>query len=340
MANPQHTTDVVIIGAGPIGLFAAFECGMAKLNCHVIDALEAVGGQCSALYPEKPIYDVPAHPAITGQGLIDNLVKQAEPFKPTYHLNQRVDTVERDQDTGRLLITTSSGVTIDTAAIIIAAGTGAFGPNRPPLKGLADYEGTSVFYMVTRREDMRDKNVVIAGGGDSAVDWALSLSEVAKKVTVVHRRPKFRAAPDSEAKLHELADKGVIDLAVPYQLKAIDGNNGQLTTVTVADLDGNTKDIDADVLLPFFGLAANLGPIKTWGLEMEGQGIKIEQANCCTSEPGIFAIGDIAVYPGKLKLILCGFAEAAIAAHGARGVARPDEVVHFEHSTTAGVPKA
>jgi thioredoxin reductase (NADPH) len=194
--------------------------------------------------------------------------------------------------------------------------------------------------MVTRREDMRDKNVVIAGGGDSAVDWALSLSEVAKKVTVVHRRPKFRAAPDSEAKLHELADKGVIDLAVPYQLKAIDGNNGQLTTVTVADLDGNTKDIDADVLLPFFGLAANLGPIKTWGLEMEGQGIKIEQANCCTSEPGIFAIGDIAVYPGKLKLILCGFAEAAIAAHGARGVARPDEVVHFEHSTTAGVPKA
>jgi len=336
----QHTTDVVIIGAGPIGLFAVFECGMAKLDCHVVDALEAIGGQCSALYPEKPIYDIPAHPAISGQDLIDKLEAQAAPFNPTYHLNQRVEKLERDLTTQRFLLTTSNGTTIDTAAVIIAAGTGAFGPNRPPLKGLADFEGKSVFYMVTKREEMRGKNVVIAGGGDSAVDWALSLSEIAKKVTVVHRRAKFRAAPDSEAKLHELVEKGVIELAVPYQLKAIDGENGYLKTVSVADLDGNVKDLEADILLPFFGLAANLGPIKDWNLEMEGHGIKVEQATGCTSEPGIFAVGDIAMYPGKLKLILCGFAEAAVAAHAARGVVRPDEVVHFEHSTTAGVPRA
>lgn len=335
----QHSTDVVIIGAGPIGLFAIFECGMEKLSCHVVDTLEAVGGQCAALYPEKPIYDIPAHPAITGQELVDRLCQQAAPFQPTFHLNQQVDGLVRDAETGRWTVTTSTGVTIDTATVIIAAGSGAFGPNRPPIKGLEAFEGTSVFYMVGRREDLRGKRVVIAGGGDSAVDWALSLADVAAKVSVVHRRPKFRAAPDSEAKLAKLAAEGAIDLVVPYQLKSIAGDNGQLHTVTVADLEGNTRDLEADVLLPFFGLAANLGPIADWGLAMENGAIAVTPATCATNLDGIFAVGDIATYPGKLKLILCGFAEAAQAAHAARTIVRPGEVVHFAYSTTQGVPK-
>ncbi|MBN2752780.1 MAG: NAD(P)/FAD-dependent oxidoreductase [Rhodospirillaceae bacterium] len=338
MTYPQHSTDVVVIGAGPVGLFSVFECGMAKLSCHVVDALEAIGGQCAALYPEKPIYDIPAHPAISGQDLIDRLAEQAAPFQPVYHQNQRVEALSRDDVTGRWLVTTSAGVTIDAGAVIIAAGSGAFGPNRPPLKRLSEFEGRSVFYMVRRRDDFRGKRVVIAGGGDSAVDWALSLADVADKVFVVHRRAKFRAAPDSEAKLAMLSAEGVVELVVPYQLKAIEGVDGQLSTVTVADLQGNTRDIAADVLLPFFGLAANLGPISDWGLDMDGAAIAIDPATAATSVPGIFAVGDIAMYPGKLKLILIGFAEAAAAAHAARAVIRPEEVVHFAYSTTQGVP--
>jgi len=336
----QHVTDVVVIGAGPVGLFAVFECGMAKLSCHVVDALEAVGGQCAALYPEKPIYDIPAHPAITGQDLVDRLSAQAAPFKPTFHLNQRVEGLSRDETSGRWRVVTSAGEDIDAGAVIVAAGAGAFGPNRPPLKRLAEFEGESVFYMVRRREDFRGKRVVIAGGGDSAVDWALSLVDVAARVSVVHRRPKFRAAPDSEARLQRLAEDGDIDLVVPYQLKSIDGANGKLETVTVADLSGNSRDIAADVLLPFFGLAANLGPIADWGLDMDGAAIAIDPATAATSVPGIFAAGDIAAYPGKLKLILIGFAEAAAAANSARAAIRPDEAVHFAYSTTQGVPIA
>ena len=245
----------------------------------------------------------------------------------------------QDAATGRWTVTTSTGATIDTATVIIAAGSGAFGPNRPPIKGLEAFEGTSVFYMVGRREDLRGKRVVIAGGGDSAVDWALSLADVAAKVSVVHRRAKFRAAPDSEAKLAQLAADGTIDLVVPYQLKSIAGNNGQLETVTVADLDGNTRDLEADVLLPFFGLAADLGPIAGWGLAMDNAAIRVAPETCATNLDGIFAVGDIATYPGKLKLILCGFAEAAQAAHAARAHIHPGEVVHFAYSTTQGVPK-
>jgi thioredoxin reductase (NADPH) len=331
-------TDVVIIGAGPVGLFAVFECGMVKLKCHVVDALDQVGGQCTALYPEKPIYDIPGHPRIDAADLVEQLKVQAEPFKPVYHLNQQVEGVSKMADGWQ--VTTSIGTVIECKAVIIAAGVGAFGPNRPPLPGIEQYESKSVFYYVTRREDFRDKRVVIAGGGDSAVDWAISLAEVAKRVMVVHRRAKFRAAPESEARLKALADAGTIELVVPYQLARLSGNEGKLDTVIVSTLDGQEKSLQADALLPFFGLAMNLGPITQWGLNLERNLIAVEASSCATNLPGVFAIGDIATYPGKLKLILCGFSEAAMAAHAIYPLVHPDQALHFEYSTTSGVPGA
>lgn len=330
-----HQTDVAVIGAGPAGLFAVFELGMLGLKAHVIDALDAVGGQCAALYPEKPIYDIPAWPKIAAGDLIDQLEQQAAPFYPVYHLDQQVILLEK-QDAGFRLVT-SKNVTIHAKAVIIAAGAGAFGPNRPPLNNLAEYESKSVFYMVKRRADFAGKRVVIAGGGDSAVDWALSLQEVAARIMVVHRRPKFRAAPDSEAKLNELAASGKIDLVVPYQLSALEGASGQLTGVVVEDLDGARKTLQADILLPFFGLAMTLGPIADWGLGLDKHHIAIDPGTCQTSIPGIYAIGDIATYAHKLKLILCGFSEAAQASHAARQFIYPDQNFHFEYSTTKGV---
>lgn len=337
MSDTVHHTDVAIIGAGPVGLFAVFTCGMVKLKCHVVDVMDGVGGQCSALYPEKPIYDIPGHPSILASELIDRLEAQAAPFEPVIHLGQQVEKLER-QGGGRWRITTSRGVRIEAGAVIIAAGVGAFGPNRPPLANLASFEGTSVFYMVRRREDFRGKRVVIAGGGDSAVDWALSLAEVAARVMVVHRRPKFRATPESAARLQKLADEGGIDLVTPYQLSGLRGHEGRLEAVDVADLDGKTRSLEADVLLSLFGLAQELGPIATWGLDLDRARITVDPATCMTQEKGVFAIGDIASYPGKLKLILSGFADAATAAHAAHAVLHPDEALHFEHSTSSGIP--
>lgn len=342
---PKHTTvsttDVVIIGAGPVGLFAVFECGMLQLGCHVIDALDMIGGQCAALYPEKPIYDIPAHPQITGENLIENLRQQVEPFNPTYHLKQQVTAIIPNDTAGKnWTVTTSKGIQIHTKAIIIAAGVGAFGPNRPPLSGIEDFEGKSIHYYVGSRESYRGKNIVIAGGGDSAVDWALSLSEVAKHISVVHRRPKFRAAPESEARLKALADSGAIDLVIPFQLSGLEGENGQLTKVIVQSLEGEAKELSADVLLPFFGLSMNLGPIAEWGLGLENHHITIDPATGATNRPGIYAIGDIATYPHKLKLILNGFAEGAQTAHAIRKFLYPEEILHFEYSTTKGLPLA
>jgi thioredoxin reductase (NADPH) len=329
-------SDVAIIGAGPVGLFAVFECGMLKLSSQVIDTLDMAGGQCVALYPEKPIYDIPGYPQIGAQELIEKLLEQAAPFKPVLHLGQQVEALTRVGEDW--VLTTSKGARVQARAVIIAAGAGAFGPNRPPLARLAEFEGKSVFYLVRRREDLRGKRVVIAGGGDSAVDWAVSLAEVAR-VMVVHRRDKFRAAPESAAKLKALADAGAIEMVVPFQLDALDGADGRLTAVIVKDLNGQTRRLEADVLLPFFGLAMNLGPIASWGLNLERNHIKIDPATAQTSAPGIFAIGDIATYPGKLKLILQGFSEAAMAAHAIFPLARPGEALHFEYSTTKGVPE-
>ena len=337
MAGETHVTDVAIVGAGPVGLFAVFECGMLKMKCHVVDALEQVGGQCVALYPEKPIYDIPAWPSIDALGLIEKLEEQIRPFHPVFHLGQRVEKLTQHGD--RWLLETSAGTRIDARAVIIAAGVGAFGPNRPPLDGLERYEGKSVFYLVKRREDFRNKRVVIAGGGDSAVDWALSLPEVCSKVYVIHRRPKFRAAPESVSRLDQLVKEGRVELVVPYQLARLEGTEGgALTGVVVATLDGEERVLEADILLPFFGLAMNIGPIAEWGLDIDAKHITIDQATCATNLPGIYAIGDIAHYPHKLKLILCGFSEAAMAAHAIRPLVHPGEAYHFEYSTTSGVP--
>ena len=341
MTNETHQTDVIIVGAGPVGLFAVFECGMLKMRCHVVDALPQVGGQCSALYPEKPIFDIPGHPSITGQGLVDNLVDQARPFEPVYHLNQQAVSLTRIDDDGWRL-ETSIGTIIEGKAVIVAAGVGAFGPNRPPMQGLELYEnqgvGVGIHYMVGRREDFRDKKVVIAGGGDSAVDWAVSLCDVASSVAIVHRRAKFRAAPESAQRLQELADAGKIDLVVPYQLGHLEGENGVLKSVVVKDLDGNERALEADALLPFYGLSQNLGPIHDWGLSLENNHVHVDQSTCNAGPEGILAIGDIITYPGKIKLILTGFAEAATASHSAFGAVFPGQALHFEYSTSKGVP--
>jgi thioredoxin reductase (NADPH) len=334
----EHHTDIVIIGAGPVGLFAIFEAGMLKMKCHVVDTLEGAGGQCAALYPEKPIYDIPAYPSILAEELVEKLKAQAAPFQPVYHFGQQVEKIQQTMD-GGWQVHTSVGTSITCKAIIIAAGCGAFGPNRPPLQGLEDYEGKSVFYMVGKREQFRGKKIVIAGGGDSAVDWANSLAEVAEKIYVVHRRPKFRAAPESVSKMDALVASGKIDLVIPYQLHGLQGENGQLNAVEVATLEGEVKSLDADVLLPFFGLSMELGPIANWNLNLNHNHITVDASTMQTSQSGIFAIGDIATYAGKLKLILCGFSEAAMACHAAYKLVYPDQELHFEYSTSKGVEK-
>ncbi len=337
VVSEAHRTDVAIIGAGPVGLFAVFECGMLKMRCHVIDALDMLGGQCAALYPEKPIYDIPGHPAIAAAELIDKLAAQAAPFAPRYHLGEQVESLV-PLGQGDFRLTTTRGTAIEARAVIIAAGVGAFGPNRPPLPDIEAFEGKSVFYLVKRREDFRGKRVVIAGGGDSAVDWAISLADVASRVLVIHRRGKFRAAPESAARLMRLAEENRIELVIPYQLSALEGSGGMLDAVLVADLEGKRRRLDADALLAFFGLSMNLGPIAKWGLALERGHVRIDPATSATSTPGIFAIGDIASYPNKLKLILSGFAEAAMAAHAIHALVHPGEALHFEYSTTKGTP--
>lgn len=361
----RYETDICIIGAGPVGLFAIFEAGMLKMRTHVVDTLDMIGGQCAALYPEKPIYDIAAHPSITGQGLTDELAKQAEPFDPVYHLGQQVvalsplppgEAEEAQADAGEgpppkseissppsgrgFIVTTSKGTQIRCKGIIIAAGAGAFGPNRPPMEGLEHYEGKGIFYMVAKREEFRDKRIVIAGGGDSAVDWALSLSELAEHIYFVHRRPKFRAAPDSVEKLHKLADEGKIEMVVPYQLDTLRGEKGTLTGVGVKTLAGEERVLEADILLPFFGLSMNLGPIAEWGLNLDMSHIQVHPTTLATNIEGIHAIGDIATYENKLKLIACGFSEAAMACHALYKRVHPDVALHFEYSTSKGVPAA
>lgn len=331
-----YSTDIAVIGAGPVGLFSVFEAGMLKMKCHVIDTLDFVGGQCSALYPEKPIYDIPAHPQISAAQLIENLQTQASTFHPVYHLGQQVVSLVKQVD-GSFILTTSKNIQIQAKAVVIAAGCGAFGPNRPPLAGIEDFEGKSVFYMVNKSENMRGKHVVIAGGGDSAVDWAIILADIAASVKIVHRRDKFRCAPESSDKLHKLAAEGKVELLVPYQLDGIEGSDGIMSHLVLAHMNGEKKKIAADILIPFFGLAMELGPIADWGLNLDKKHIEVDNIRFATNIAGIYAIGDVATYQGKLKLILNGFAEAAMAMHDIYHIVHPNQALHFEYSTTKGI---
>ncbi len=333
----EHLRDVAIIGAGPVGLFAVFQCGMMGMSCHVIDSLPEIGGQCAALYPDKPIYDIPAYPMIEAGKLIENLEEQAAPFKPKYYLNQQVVAIN-DKD-AFWDIKTSTDNHVQAKKIIIAAGAGAFGPNRPPLENIESYEGQSIFYMVKNKQDFEGKDIVIAGGGDSALDWAIALSDIAKSVHLVHRRDKFRALPESIEKMQNLSTVGKIKLLTPYQLSRLEGEEGNISHVVAKNKQGEEKSIKADILLPFYGLSANLGPIKEWNLDLKGNEINVHPTTAATNIDGIYAIGDIASYKDKKKFILTGFSEAAFAAHHIHGALYPDANHHFEYSTTKGIPK-
>lgn len=325
-------TDVVIIGAGPVGLFAVFELGLYDLKCHLIDILDRPGGQCAELYPEKPIYDIPAWPEISGQMLTDKLMEQIKPFSPQFHFNRMVTKLERLED-GWFHVETDEGEVFETKVVVIAAGGGSFQPKRPPVPGIEEYEGKSVYYAVRRVEAFRDQDVVIVGGGDSALDWALNLQPIVKSMTVVHRRPEFRAAPDSVKKMFELVDAGKIRFEVG-QVSGLEGENGDLTAVKLKGTDGETV-LPATRMLPFFGLTMKLGPIADWGLNLHENLITVDTEKFETSEPGIFAIGDINWYPGKLKLILSGFHEAALMTQAAKRIISPGERVVFQYTTSS-----
>lgn len=333
MTDELIKTDAVIIGAGPVGLFAVFELGLLDIKAHLVDILDKPGGQCAELYPEKPIYDIPGMPIVMGQELTDKLMEQIKPFDPTFHLQERVDALKRNAD-GTFLLETDVGTRFETKLVIIAAGGGSFTPKRPPLKGIEDYEGTSVFYAVRRIEDFRDRDIVIAGGGDSALDWALSLEPVAKSLTLIHRRDKFRAAPDSVNKMLALVEQGRMAFKLG-QITELHGDEGQLEAMTVRGNDGDSFRQGCDTLLPFFGLTMKLGPVADWGLNLHENLIPVDTEKFETSEARIFAIGDINWYPGKLKLILSGFHEAALMAQKAHAYIYPDKKLIFQYTTSS-----
>jgi thioredoxin reductase (NADPH) len=326
-------TDVVIIGAGPCGLFAVFELGLLDIKAHLIDILDKPGGQCAELYPEKPIYDIPGIPMVTGAGLTEALLQQIRPFGAQFHFGELVRTVERI-GAPRFRVTTDSGKVFEATAVIVAAGGGSFQPKRPPIPGIEAFEDKSVHYAVRQIEQFRGKRLVIVGGGDSALDWTLNLAPVAGQLTLVHRREEFRAAPDSVKKMMALAGEGTIDFVVG-QVSALEGTDGQLHKAIVKRNDGSLAEIACDVLLPFFGLTMKLGPVAVWGVRLENDLIVVNTENFESSEPGIFAIGDIATYPGKLKLILCGFHEAALATQKVHRYVYPDMKLTFQYTTSS-----
>lgn len=329
-------TDVVIVGAGPTGLFAVFELGLLDIKSHLIDILPRAGGQCSELYPEKPIYDIPGHPMITGQGLVDNLIAQIEPFHPTYHFEQMVTTLEvlGTSQAPSFRVGTDGGKTFECKAVLVAAGGGSFQPKKPPIDGIDAYEEKSVYYAVRKMEHFRDKNVVIVGGGDSALDWTLNLQPVAKKLTLVHRRDDFRGAPHSVKAMRDLVAEGKIDLKIG-QITTLAGANGELKSVACKGNDGSTSDIACDRMIPFFGLTMKLGPVAEWGLNLHENLVPVDTAHFETNIPGVFAVGDINHYPGKLKLILCGFHEASLAAQKVHHYVYPDKKLTFQYTTSS-----
>ncbi|MCJ7599753.1 MAG: NAD(P)/FAD-dependent oxidoreductase [Methyloceanibacter sp.] len=332
MSEDVIKTDAIIIGGGPVGLFAVFELGLVDIKAHVIDILDRAGGQCAELYPEKPLYDVPGLTVVTGQELTDRLMEQIKPFNPTFNFSQRVESLERLNGSFRL--TTDMGTVFECKVVVIAAGGGSFTPKRPPLPGIERYEGTSVFYSVRKMENFRDRDVLIVGGGDSALDWSLNLEPIAKSLTLLHRRSEFRAAPASVQKMFDLVESGNINFKLG-QVRELHGENGQLTSVTVKGPDGASFEQPTEVMLPFFGLTMKLGPVADWGLNLEENLIPVDTEKFETSEKGIFAIGDINTYPGKLKLILSGFHEAALMAQQAHNYVYPDKKLVFQYTTSS-----
>ena len=327
-------TDVLIIGAGPCGLFAVFELGLLDMKAHLIDILDRPGGQCAELYPEKPIYDIPALPIVTGQGLTDALMEQIKPFGPTFHYSEMIETIEKIGDP-LFRATTDIGRVFEAKVIVIAAGGGSFQPKRPPIPGIEAYEGKSVHYAVRKMDVFRDKEIVIVGGGDSALDWTLNLAPLARSLTLVHRRDQFRAAPDSVNKMMSLVGEGKVDF-ITGQVASLAGEDGQLEKVIVKRNDGSHFDIACNALLPFFGLTMKLGPVANWGLELkDGEVIPVDTEAFETSIPGIFAIGDINWYPGKLKLILSGFHEAALMSQKAHHYVYPEKKLTFQYTTSS-----
>jgi thioredoxin reductase (NADPH) len=329
-------TDVVIVGAGPCGLFAVFELGLLDIRAHLVDILPKVGGQCAELYPEKPIYDIPGFPLVTGQGLVDNLVEQIKPFGATFHLNQMIESL---QPTGtaeapRFLVRTDAGTVFDTKTVIVAAGGGSFLPKKPPIPGIEAYEGSSVFYAVRKMEAFRGRDILIVGGGDSALDWTLNLQPIANRVTLMHRRDDFRAAPHSVEQMRALVAGGKMDLAIG-QVTGLRGEGAKLEAAICRDTAGGTFEVACNTLLPFFGLTMKLGPIADWGLNLHENLIPADTEKFETNVPGIFAIGDINTYPGKLKLILSGFHEAALAAQKVHRYVYPEKRLTFQYTTSS-----
>lgn len=328
-------TDIIIIGAGPCGLFTVFEAGLLKLKCHLIDSLPQPGGQLTEIYPKKPIYDIPGYPSVLAGELVDNLMEQIEPFKPGFTLGERAETIEKLED-GRFCVTTSRGTKHVAPVITIAGGLGCFEPRKPPIGNITDFEDKGVEYIIKEPELYRDKKIVIAGGGDSALDWTIFLAEVAAEVSLVHRRKGFRGALDSVEKVEQLAAAGKINLVTEAQVVGLNGN-GKLSEVVIKHkVEGESTKV-ADHFIPLFGLSPKLGPIAEWGLNVEKSAVVVDTFDYSTNVPGIYAIGDINTYPGKLKLILCGFHEATLMVQSAFKHIYPEKKVQFKYTTVNGV---
>lgn len=329
------STDICVIGAGPVGLFAVFEAGLLKMRCHLIDTLPQVGGQLSEIYPHKPIYDIPGYPEIKAQELVERLMEQIAPFDPGFTLGERVESMVKQED-GSFIVGTNDGTLVHCQVVVIAGGLGCFEPRKPDIEGLINYEGKGVEYMVKNPETFRNKRVILAGGGDSALDWAIFLSDIAERVTLIHRGDTFRGAPDSAEKVHELANIGKIDLILQSNLLSVSGTE-HLKEVSFMGRDKVRASVETDFLIPLFGLSPKLGPIAEWGLSIDKSAIKVNTFDYSTNSDRIYAIGDINTYPGKLKLILCGFHEAALMVQSAFKYVYPDQKLSFKYTTVYGV---
>ncbi|GEM54566.1 ferredoxin--NADP reductase [Flavobacterium branchiophilum NBRC 15030 = ATCC 35035] len=333
--NSMIKTDILIIGAGPTGLFAVFEAGLLKLKCHVLDALPQPGGQLSELYPKKPIYDIPGFPEVLAGDLVDNLMEQIKQFEPGFTLGERAETIEKQED-GTFIVTSNAGTQFHTPVVAIAGGLGSFEPRKPLIENIEFYEDKGVKYFIKNPEEFRNKRVVIAGGGDSALDWSIFLADVATEVTLIHRRNEFRGALDSVEKVQELKNEGKIRMITPAEVVGVNGTNH--VESIVLDEDGVQRSIETDYFIPLFGLTPKLGPIADWGLEIEKNAIKVNNAlDYQTNIPGIFAIGDVNTYPGKLKLILCGFHEATLMCQAAYQIINPGKRYVLKYTTVSGV---